>query len=328
MKQQDRQASMARARKHEEHENHERWLVSYADFITLLFAFFVVMYSISSVNEGKYRVLSDSLVASFKSTAKSLKPIQVGRLVRSPAVTSVSMRNIPVVIKLPEMPAPRQEIQKKAVNKGGQEKNRELGKIGDEIQKAMAPLINKGLIKIRRNKFWIEVDIRSNILFFSGRAQLSRAAIPVLEKLAQILKPHSNIIHVEGFTDNVPINTEAFPSNWELSAARAASVVHLFTSAGLDPRRLVALGYAEYRPIASNDTEEGRRKNRRVVLVIKADKKSAGMLRGLQGIEGKSGAEKAPATPARPKKQKEQVISPGILLPPNHRPATTGTGAP
>ena len=316
---------MARARKHEEHENHERWLVSYADFITLLFAFFVVMYSISSVNEGKYRVLSDSLVASFKSTAKSLKPIQVGKLVRSPAVTSISMRNVPVVINLPEMPAPRHDPLRKTGQKGGKDKNRELGKIGDEIQKAMAPLISKGLIKIRRNKFWIEVDIKSNILFFSGRARLSRAAVPVLEKLAQILKPHNNVIHVEGFTDNVPINTEAFPSNWELSAARAASVVHLFTKAGVDPRRLVALGYGEYRPVASNDTEEGRRKNRRVVLVIKADKKSAGMLRSLRGIEGRSGAG---GKPDKGGKSRVQVISPGILLPPNHRPAVKNTGVP
>ena len=181
---------MARARRHEEHENHERWLVSYADFITLLFAFFVVMYSISSVNEGKYRVLSDSLVASFKSATKSLEPIQVGNLVRSPITNKLSIRKTPIAIELPNLPSPR------PVNKKGDEKSkrRTLGEIGDDIQKAMAPLIKKGLVRIRRNKFSIEVDIRSNILFKSGSARLSPSAVPVLEKLAEILKPHGNII--------------------------------------------------------------------------------------------------------------------------------------
>ncbi len=311
---------MARARRHEEHENHERWLVSYADFITLLFAFFVVMYSISSVNEGKYRVLSDSLVASFKSATKSLEPIQVGNLVRSPITNKLSIRKTPIAIELPNLPSPR------PVNKKGDEKSkrRTLGEIGDDIQKAMAPLIKKGLVRIRRNKFSIEVDIRSNILFKSGSARLSPSAVPVLEKLAEILKPHGNIIHVEGFTDNVPINTEAFPSNWELSAARAASVVHLFTRRGVDPRRLVALGYGEYRPVASNDTEEGRRRNRRVVLVIKADNRSAALLRDLRGVAGgnKPAGGSSSGGGNRPK-----VIDPGILLPPHMRNKARGGGS-
>src|SRR5690606_11386470 len=106
------------------------------------------------------------------------------------------------------------------------------------------------------------------ILFPSGVATLSPHAVNILEQLAATLAPFPNPIRVEGHTDNVPINTRAFPSNWELSAARAASVVHLFMRQGLAPERLAVIGLGEHRPIAANDTPEGRNANRRVVLVI------------------------------------------------------------
>jgi chemotaxis protein MotB len=115
---------------------------------------------------------------------------------------------------------------------------------------------------------WVEVEIRTDILFPSGVATLSAHATQVLEQLAATLKPFPNPIRVEGHTDNRPISTRAFPSNWELSAARAASVVHLFTQQGIDPARLAVIGLGEYRPARSNDTAEGRNANRRVLLVI------------------------------------------------------------
>lgn len=142
--------------------------------------------------------------------------------------------------------------------------------IANQIEKAMTALIQKDLITVRRNALWVEVEIRNNVLFASGSAGLEPEAIPVLEKIAQILQQFPNAIQVEGFTDNVPISTVAFPSNWELSAARAASVVHLFTKLGIRPGRMAAIGYGEHRPGADNATPEGRQKNRRVVLVVLA----------------------------------------------------------
>jgi chemotaxis protein MotB len=270
---------MARKKRTEEHENHERWLVSYADFITLLFAFFVVMYSISSVNEGKYRVLSDAIIAAFRNPARSLEPIQVGELLRSPVQSDKPIDPEKPVIKLFKVPFPdkpakeriedKQEPRSKAPAAEVQPALDEASKrLADTIESAMSELMDQGLIEVRRDKRWIEVEIKSSILFDSGNAELSAQSTPVLRQLAETLQPLRNIIHVEGFTDNVPINNFEYRSNWELSAARAASVVHLFTRLGIDPQRMAAIGYGEFRPVDSNDTPAGRARNRRVVLVI------------------------------------------------------------
>ncbi|MEN8763010.1 MAG: flagellar motor protein MotD [Thiogranum sp.] len=269
---------MARKKRIEEHENHERWLVSYADFITLLFAFFVVMYSISSVNEGKYRVLSDSMVAAFREPARSLEPVQTGELIRAPMQSEAMFDiNKPIieVFKLP-LPAPSAEpaVQENSALQAENEQDKDesvdeaVQNLADSIEASMADLVDDGLIQVRRDKRWIEVEIKSSILFASGSAGLSAESAPVLKELAEKFKPLENVIHVEGFTDNVPISNFEYLSNWELSAARAASVVHLFTRLGIQPKRLAAIGYGEFRPVASNDTADGRARNRRVVLVI------------------------------------------------------------
>jgi len=252
---------MARKKRIEEHENHERWLVSYADFITLLFAFFVVMYSISSVNEGKYRVLSDSMVAAFRDPARSLEPVQVGDLMRAPVQPEEMPDPNKPNIEVFKMPPPAEQQELESVDEAVQD-------LADSIEASMADLVDDGLIQVRRDKRWIEVEIKSSILFDSGSAGLSALSAPVLKKLADKFKGLDNVIHVEGFTDNVPINNFDYLSNWELSAARAASVVHLFTGLGIQPKRLAAIGYGEFRPVASNDTADGRARNRRVVLVI------------------------------------------------------------
>jgi len=252
---------MARKKRIEEHENHERWLVSYADFITLLFAFFVVMYSISSVNEGKYRVLSDSMVAAFRDPARSLEPVQVGDLMRAPVQPEETPDRNKPNIEVFKMPQPAEQQEPEGIDESVQD-------LADSIEASMADLVDDGLIQVRRDKRWIEVEIKSSILFDSGSAGLSAPSAPVLKKLADKFKGLDNVIHVEGFTDNVPINNFDYLSNWELSAARAASVVHLFTGLGVQPKRLAAIGYGEFRPVASNDTADGRARNRRVVLVI------------------------------------------------------------
>ena len=286
---------MGRRRKEEEHENHERWLVSYADFITLLFAFFVVMYSVSSVNEGKYRVLSDSLTAAFRQQPHSMTPVQVGDQPPAhaqgelPVPGSNSLISLPIPVQsTPDLPPPaaREKDQlEKAQAEQETEKNKpegdtlkpldpptfadpKMGEIADKITAALGGLIKDDLINVRRDERWLEVEIKSSILFPSGSARLTPNAYPMLEELARILTPFPNPIHVEGFTDNIPIHTVAFLSNWELSAARAASVVHLFMQTGVTPGRMAAIGYGEFKAVADNATPEGRAKNRRVVLVI------------------------------------------------------------
>lgn len=255
---------MARRHKHEEHANHEAWAIPYGDLITLLLAFFVVMYAMSSVNEGKYRVLSDSLVAAFQGAPKTLEPIQVGEKQVGPgADLAINIAPQPMVNGQPQ-----RAIQPIALAQHGRQAFDELAGVADEVEQSMSDLIDRELVTVRRHGKWVEVEIRTDILFPSGVATLSPPAEQVLQQLADTLKPFPNSIRVEGHTDNRPINTPAFPSNWELSAARAASVVHLFTRAGIDPARLAVIGLGENRPSQSNATAEGRNANRRVLLVI------------------------------------------------------------
>src|SRR5690606_10775946 len=125
---------------------------------------------------------------------------------------------------------------------------RALEEVATEVEVAMADLIRDDLIIVRREGLWVEVEIRTDILFASGQARLSEQAKAVLRRLAATLRPFPNPIRVEGHTDNVPINTREFPSNWELSAARAATVVHLLMGEGIAPARLAVIGLGEYRP--------------------------------------------------------------------------------
>lgn len=245
---------MAKKKKHEEHENLERWLVSYADFITLLFAFFVVMYSISSVNEGKYRVLSDSLQSAFELEPRTLSPFQMG----DPGPSSDKPR-----ISDSDVAGKSQ-----SVVESDNAYEQTLATMSNEVQANLQDMIEKGLIAVRTEKNWIEIEINSSVLFGSGNAQISETALPLLRILARVLGKFSHDIKVEGYTDNQPISNKFYPSNWELSAARAASVVRLFEANGIEPTRLSAVGYGSTKPIASNDTEWGRNKNRRVVLIV------------------------------------------------------------
>ena len=275
---------MAKKHKHEDHQNHEAWAIPYGDLVTLLLAFFVVMYAISSVNEGKFRVLSDSLQAAFRGTPKTLDPVQVGEKSRGSgadiAVSIVQQANIEG--------QPRQMLEAISVGQGkdkglgpsrdngvGDGRNKvevvvppELAKVADEVEKSLASLVDAELVTVRRHSFWIEVEIRADILFPSGVATISPSAVPALQALAKALAPFPNPVRVEGHTDNKPIRTIAFPSNWELSSARAATVVHLLANGGVASNRLSVIGLGEWHPIQTNDTVEGRNANRRVLLVI------------------------------------------------------------
>ncbi|WP_150046838.1 MULTISPECIES: flagellar motor protein MotD [Methylomonas] len=251
---------MARRRRKmiEEAEHHERWMVSYADFITLLFAFFVVMYSISSVNKGKYETFSESLDQALFHSEKIVKeaePIEIGVI-----PTRVQPIELPDLMTVTE-----QEHQLSEEIK--QEKQR-LDEVSDEFQRALQPFVESQLVGINKHEFWVELEMNSELLFASGKAELSGKALPVLQKVAEVVLAVPNVINVEGYTDDVPISTGLYPSNWDLSSARATTVVKELVKNGVPPARLSAVGYGEFHPIADNSVEEGRFKNRRVVLVL------------------------------------------------------------
>lgn len=270
---------MSRRRRHEEHENHEAWAIPYGDLVTLLLAFFVVMYAMSTVNEGKYRVLSDSLSEAFNGAPHSEHAVSngggTGGRVELPRnqVQKIFSAAMPVAAQAAapaSLPKPAPQALGGAGSAPGPAlgDSAELAKVADEVTNAMGTLVAAGEVHVRRLQNSVVVDISSDVLFPSGVAHLSNNAAPALQHLAAALKPFTNAIRVEGYTDDRSINTAEFPSNWELSAARAASVVHLFMDRGISPDRLAVMGFGQYRPATTNNNVAGRNANRRVAVVI------------------------------------------------------------
>lgn len=298
-----------RRRQHEEHGNHEAWAIPYADLMTLLLAFFVVMYAISSLNEGKYRVMADALTAAFGGAPRTINPVQVGNQQvqgadwdRPSPIKSGAKQGPTAPSPAPDptlLPSMASQM-RMPVSLRDQERltraQQQMDQVAQQLSNTLAPLIDAKLITVRRNDLWIEVEINSDILFATGSATLDTRARDTLSRLAAVLRDAPNGVRVEGYTDNQPIHTAQFPSNWELSAARAASVVHLFADDGISPQRLAMVGYGEFRARADNSTEAGRNANRRVMLIILAD----------------SGASLAPEPmSAQPPQPQLQATSPG-----------------
>ena len=237
-----------------ESENTDRWLVSYADFITLLFAFFVVMYSVSQVNEGKFKILSETLTDAFVQPERSLQPIQIGEVNKAETTTSGESTYPADYIGEPATPETDQSFQE----------------LRQDLSENLKQLIDANLVKIRSNQDWIEIDMGSGLLFSSGEDVLSQNATSTLETIVDTLqlKGKPLALKIRGYTDNIPIQSNRFSSNWSLSSARAVAVLYLLEQKGIEPSRMTAEGYGEHQPIADNDTDQGRKKNRRVVLAI------------------------------------------------------------
>jgi chemotaxis protein MotB len=256
-----------RRKREEEHENLDRWIVSYADFITLLFAFFVTMYAISRVDESKL----GSVVESLQRALGSLIPAQISQketMGFSPGSPADNLFNFAVIPTIAE-------------EKGKISEKEQFEKLAAEIQQEMerifgyASLGNNGngaaanQIKYIIDKRGLIIRVPESLFFNSGQASIRPEFLPVLNALAQSLEIIPNHIRIEGHTDSVPINTVQFPSNWELSTARATTITrYLLDYYPFAPNKLSATGYAEFHPIASNSTPEGRLQNRRVDVVI------------------------------------------------------------
>lgn len=223
-------------RRPESHANHERWLVSYADFITLLFAFFTTMYAISTVDAQKLRRMAESVQGAFDahSTAQVLE--HVGN---QPAA------------------------------KGGPTDQVGLGDLEKRLTARLAVAVSDRRVEVEHDERGLIISIRESGSFAAGSTDLSAPAQELLVDLGSALTDVSNKVLVEGHTDDVPIKTSRFASNWELSTARATNVVrYLLEHSSLPPQRLSAAGYAQYHPRVGNDTPENRARNRRVDIVI------------------------------------------------------------
>ena len=253
---------MPRRQQVDEGPRNDRWVISYADFITLLFAFFVVMYAISSVNEEKYKHLSEALSGVFVGLDQTVEVDQAQGDGNSSSGFGLFIGG-KTDVDAPEV----------TVSPPDQEETDALRELQKEMEVSFAKLIREGQIKVTGNDLWFSIELRSNYLFSSGGALPNALADQLLQKIAVLLSGRENPIHVEGFTDDQKISTDAFPSNWELSSARAAAVVRLLAYFGVEPERMAAVGYGEFQPAYSNRTAEGQRLNRRVLIVVSRDEK-------------------------------------------------------
>jgi chemotaxis protein MotB len=213
------------------------------------------MYAISSLNEGKYRVMSDSLTSAFQTLSDTP---------RQTSGEATAGASAPIVLPMRRSPTGGK------ANAATGEKRAKLRNLANQLNQALAPLVNQGQVRVTEGAQGIVVDINASVLFPSGEARLNADAVRALTAVSQVLAQVDYPLAVEGHTDNIPIHTAQFPSNWELSAGRAASVVRLFVESGIDPRRLTAVGYADQRPKADNATPEGRQENRRVAITIES----------------------------------------------------------
>ncbi len=253
---------MSRKKRHKAHANHERWLVSYADFITLLFAFFVVLYASSQADKKKAAVVAASIKGAFQ---------QLGVFTGS-AVEGVGVPGSPGILN-PELTDAPLKVVKVAGNSekspGGTGFGIDVDELRHQLETALGDEIRQHEIQMRVTPEGLVVSLREVGFFNSGQAELLKNGHKTLTRIATILGGRGFEIRVEGHTDNVPVHNSRFKSNWELSTARATTVVSLLIEQhGFDPLLVSAAGYSQYRPVESNKTERGRAANRRVDLVV------------------------------------------------------------
>lgn len=258
---------MSRRKRHRAHANHERWLVSYADFITLLFAFFVVMYSTSQVDQRKVGKLAMAIQVAFQELGvfpASTTQIPLDANEPMPFSTVQAIQNAEHSAEIgPISPSPNGELD------GTEAEEANLSTLQSELRDSLQNEINLHTVSLHREKEGLVISLREFGFFESGSAALEPSALPALDRIASILLMRTCRLRIEGHTDNVPIHTARISSNWELSTARSTELVRLLIQRyRFAPERLSAAGYAEFHPAASNQTPQGRAQNRRVDIVI------------------------------------------------------------
>jgi chemotaxis protein MotB len=278
---------MSRKKKAAEHVNNERWLVSYGDFITLLFALFVVLFASSQVDKRKTMAVAQAIQVAFQ---------QLG--VFSSGRGQASLDQVRLLANANANPQPSTSSDPNLMH-GAMYRKGELEGIKAALGQALAPEIGLHEVHLRMTRDGLVVSLQEIGFFDSGSAVMKPDAIPVLSKIAGVLAPAHQNVRVEGHTDNVPIHNSQYASNWQLSTARATEVLDLLiTRFDISPERLSAAGYAEYHPIASNATPQGRALNRRVdIVVLRTDVSSPPPI--LPGTVSPAPG-KAPAAPPKP----------------------------
>ena len=337
---------MARKEYEEETDNPDRWVMPYADLVTLLFALFVVMYSVSSVNEVKYRVLTASVQDAFGQTqttaptadiatpnpeeeapraAVSSEPatsttsattpprapedmmLQISKTLSqntqpeiglgkgSDLGASTSSGNDNLISMQPPLPP---ESGASSEEEETEQIKQQMDGVANDIRSALASMIKGGSVSVTRSNNGVRIEINASVLFTPGDYKLNPESTRTLSTTAQILANKTYTIQVDGYTDNIPIKNSIFPSNWELSAARAGTVVRLFTQNGIADARLTASGHSANDPVQSNDTIEGRAKNRRVTIGITSYRGSNSPFTGSSHDHGSQSAEN-PVVPTK-----------------------------
>jgi len=257
---------MIRRKRRASHSNHERWLVSYADFITLLFAFFVVLYASSQVDKRRVGRLALAIQVAFQEMGvfeASTTQVPLDVTDPMPFSTAQAIENTERTASLGRIVSnPNGPL-------GSRVENGDLSKLQTELASALGGEIQRGEIAMHREPDGLIISLREVGFFESGSAQMKAEAQAAFDRIAAMLRKGDYRLRIEGHTDNAPIHTAQFPSNWELSTSRATEIVRLLiVRDGFAPDRLSASGYAEYHPVVSNRTAEGRGMNRRVDIVI------------------------------------------------------------
>ncbi|HYW93820.1 MAG TPA: flagellar motor protein MotB [Gammaproteobacteria bacterium] len=249
-----------------EKDESERWMVSYADLLTLLLAFFIVMYAMSQRDVSKYKIAAESIMRAFHGTPPKIASVS------APSGHGILHHQPSPVPRPVEHPAPHAPHLSRRMQRQVAAQIEALHKAEKELKSVLGPLVQKHQVKLLSEPMSLRIRLNAQILFPSGTARLSPDARKVIDKIAQILAttPQNFNIVVQGFTNSRPIHTSRFRSNWELSADRAVNVVHLFRNSGIKGRRLAAEGFSHYHSIAPNHTARGLRLNRRVEILIRA----------------------------------------------------------
>lgn len=251
----------------DEHEQRDRWLVSYADYMTLMFALFVVLYSIAIVKEDEYQVLSETLGKVFETKASEGQGV-LGEgilLHNDPVDTEFQLYGTSIAQERgPELLDGRNEVSNVTEKKRGHP----LSGLQEDLKDALFDLTENGVAEVRLDDDWLTIELNSGLLFASGSASPTKSAELVLKEINTIIGPVDNFIRVRGYTDNQPINTEFYASNWELSVARATVALRMLESLNIDSRRMAIEGYGQHSPFTQNDTAQGRSSNRKVVIAL------------------------------------------------------------
>ena len=249
----------------------ERWLVSYADYMTIMFAFFVVMYAIAISKNEDFQILSDSLEQVFEKSARQQQQVGTGINGTGILTDRVSPENDILYgesIRKDEQGPELLDGQSETSNIEKKHLGKPLDSLLTKLQSALIDEIRDGEASLELHQDWLIIELSSGMLFSSGSAVAQQRAKQVVGLVKDIIAPVDNYIRVRGYTDNEGIRNEMFRSNWELSVARATSVLVELESLGINPARMAIEGYGQYSPFASNDTEQGRAENRKVVVAL------------------------------------------------------------